>query len=88
MKNENEILMMNNNLRDLKYTGRGERESKKTFFTKTLPKLVDEIQNKTFNEIDSQGQRIKKVIIPSNIIDIYTRLEALLGLKYLLFPIH
>ena len=45
-----------------------------------LPKTVNEIQNKTFNEIDLKGQGLK-IIIPSNIIDIYTRLEILLGLK-------
>ena len=45
-----------------------------------LPKRVNEIQNKTFNEIDLEGQGVK-IIIPSNIIDIYTRLEVLLGLK-------
>ena len=28
-----------------------------------------------------KGQGIKKIIIPSNIFDIYTRLEILLGLK-------
>ena len=28
-----------------------------------------------------EGQGIEKIIIPSNIIDIYTRLEVLLGLK-------
>ena len=28
-----------------------------------------------------QGRGIEKIIIPSNIIDIYTRLEILLGLK-------
>ena len=39
MKNENDILMMNNIIRDLGYTGREDRDSKrKTFFTKTLPK--------------------------------------------------
>ena len=31
--------------------------------------------------IDLQGRGIEKIIIPSNIIDIYTRLEILLGLK-------
>ena len=49
-------------------------------------KLVEDIQNKTFDEItddsdDLQGEGIQKIIIPSNIIDIYTRLEVLLGLK-------
>ena len=46
-KNENDILIMNNIIRDLRYTGRGDRDSKrKTFFTKKLPKLADEIQKK------------------------------------------
>ena len=86
MKNESDILMMNNIIRDLGYTGREDRDSKrKNFFTKTLPKLVEEIQNKTFEEIthdsdDLLGEGVK-IIIPSNIIDIYTRLEVLLGLK-------
>ena len=85
-KKENDILMMNNNIRDLGYKGVGDRDSKrKIFFTKTLPKLVEKIQNKTFEEItdDSdvlQGERIK-IIIPSNIVDTYNRLEIKLGLK-------
>ena len=86
MKNESDISMMNNIINDLGYTGVGDRDSKrKTFLTKTLPRLVEKIQNKTFEEIiddsdDLQGEGIK-IIIPSNIIDIYTRLELLLGLK-------
>ena len=86
MKNENDILMLSNIIRDLEYTGIGDYTSKrKTFLTKTLPKLVEEIQNKIFEEItddsdDLQGEGIK-IIIPNNIIDIYTSLEILLGLK-------
>ena len=86
MKDENDILMMYNIIRDIGYNGIGDRDSKrKIFFTKKLPKLVEDIQNKTFNEItddsdDLQGEGLK-IIIPSNIIDIYTRLEVLLGLK-------
>ena len=86
MKNESDILMMDNIIRDLGYTGREDRDSKrKTFFLKKLPKLVNDIQNRTFEEItddsdDLQGEGFK-IIIPSNIIDIYTRLEVLLGLK-------
>ena len=34
-----------------------------------------------FTPINLQGRGIEKIIIPSNIIDIYTRLEVLLGLK-------
>ena len=86
MKDENDILMMFNIIRDLGYNGISDRDSKrKTFFTKKLPKLVEDFQNKTFDEItddsdDLQGDGVK-IIIPSNIIDIYTRLEILLGLK-------
>ena len=86
MKNENDIVMRNNIIRDLGYTGKGDRQSnRKTFFTITLPKLVEENENKAFDEIidssdDLQREGIKNVI-PSNIIDIYTRLEILLGLK-------
>ena len=86
MKNEGDILMMYNIVRDLGYTGRGDRQSnRKTFFTITLSKLVEEIQNKSFDGItdssdDLQGEGVK-IIIPSNIIDICTRLEILLGLK-------
>ena len=87
MKNESDILMMDNIIRDLGYDGTGDRDSKrKKFFTITLPKLVEDIQNRTYEEItlDSdnnlQGEGVK-IIIPSNIIDIYSRLEILLGLK-------
>ena len=60
-------------------------QKRKHFFTIKLPKLVEEFQNKTFHEItddsnDLQGERVK-IIIPSNTIDIYTRLEILLGCK-------
>ena len=86
MKNQNDILKMNNIIRDLGYTGKENRDSKrKAFFTITLRKLVEDIQNRTFDEItddsdDLQGEGVK-IIIPSNIIDIYTTLEVLLGLK-------
>ena len=86
MKDENDILMLYNIIRDIGYNGIGYRDSKrKIFFTKKLPKLVEDVQNKTFDEItddsdDLQGEGLK-IIIPSNIIDIYTRLEVLLGRK-------
>ena len=73
--------MMNNNINDLGYTSVGDRDSKrKTLSTITLPKLGDQNQNKTFDGIDLKGQGVK-IITTSNIIDIYTRLEVLLGLK-------
>ena len=52
-----------------------------------LPKAIDKIRNPPLPAIenigdssDLEGQGVK-IIIPSNIIDIYTRLEILLGLK-------
>ena len=73
--------MLYNIINDLGYTGFGDNKSKrKNFLTETLPKLVEDIQNRTFDEINLEGQGVK-IIIPSNIIDIYTRLEILLGLK-------
>ena len=87
MKDENDILMMYKSIRDLGYNGTGDRDSKRRkFFTKKFPKLVNDIQNKTFDEISDdsdnelEGEGVK-TIIPSNIVDIYTRLEILLGLK-------
>ena len=62
MKNENDILMMNNIINDLGYTGFGDKKwNRKTFFTTTLPELVEKFQNKTFDEFkdnsdDLQGQ--------------------------------
>ena len=86
MKNQNDILMMKNNIRDLDYTGTGDTDSRrKTFFTIILPKLIEEVRNKTFDEIkddsdDLQGEGVKLIEL-SKIIEIYTRLEVLLGLK-------
>ena len=80
-KNENDTLMMNNIIKDLGCTVIGDYKSnRKTFFTITLPKLVENVQNKTFDEIDLEGQGLK-IIITSNITDIYTRLEVLPRLK-------
>ena len=78
--------MINNIIKDLGHKCITEGPSKiKTFFTITLLKLLEDVQNKTYDKIiDSsgnlQGEGVK-FIIPSNIIDIYTRLERLLGLK-------
>ena len=52
MKRSSDILMMENIINDLGYTCVGDKKSnRKTFLTITLPKLVDEIRNRTFEEI-------------------------------------
>ena len=81
MKDEHDILMMYNIIKELKYDGLGDGDSQqKIFFRKKLPKLVEVIQNRTFDEIDLEGRGVK-IILPSNIVDIYSRLEILLGLN-------
>ena len=50
-----------------------------------LPKEIDKIRNPPLPAIENESDNLQgegvKIIIPSNIIDIYTRLEILLGLK-------
>ena len=57
----------------------------KIFFTKALPKLVEENQKESFDEITDNSDNLDgqglKFIIRSNISDIYNRLEVLLGLN-------
>ena len=87
MKDENDILRKNKIIGELGYTGVGDRKpNRKTIFTITLPKLFEEIQSKTFEEFmencdnDLEGEGVK-IILSSNISDIYNRLEILLRLK-------
>ena len=87
MENKNEISLMKKISNESNYTGIGDKSWKiKTFFTITLPKLLKCFRNKTFDELinDSdniEGERIEKIVNPSIIVDFYTRLEVLLGLK-------
>ena len=50
-----------------------------------LPKEIAKIRNSPIPAIENESDNLEgqgiKIIIPSNIIDIYTRLEVLLGLK-------
>ena len=87
MKNKDDNLTKYNIAKDLGYTVVGDKKStRKTFCTITLPNLVDDFQNKTFDENtddsdDLQGEGLK-IIKPTNKIDMYTRLEISLGLKF------
>ena len=86
MKEASDFEMKNDIKNDLNYTNIGAKPSKrKTFLTKTLKTLVEDIQNKAFDELidnsdDLQGQGIP-IIIPSNIFDTHTRLEFILGVN-------
>ena len=50
-----------------------------------LPKEINKIRNPPLPAIENESGNLQgegvKIIIPSNIIDIYTRLEVLLGLN-------
>ena len=88
MKNDSDILKTTNIVNDLGHTDVGEQLSERsTFCTLLLPKFFEENQKKTIDEViensddDLQGQGSAKTVIPSNIIDIYNRLEVLLGLR-------
>ena len=77
MRDNNDQLKLYNFLTDLGYTkNRGKQTSQMKFFTKILNKFKN-----IKKEEPLVGEGIQKIIIPSNIIDIYTRLEILLGLK-------
>ena len=79
MKNENDKRTLYNFLTDVGYTGVGDEKTSQTKFFKKLLKQYRNIKKEESTSL--QGRGIEKIIIPSNIIDIYTRLEKLLGLK-------
>ena len=79
MKNEIDRKSLYNFLTDVRYTGIGDEKTSQSKFFKILLKHYRNIKKE--EPTDLKGQGIEKIIIPSNIIDIYTRLEILLGLK-------
>ena len=83
MKKDSDFLMLNITKKDIRYTGVGNRSSKRrTILLTGMLEKVAEIQSKPLNEdesVDLQGQGMK-IIIPSNVLDIWTRLKFLQGL--------
>ena len=78
MKSENDRKTLYNFLKDVGYTGiDDEKTNQKKFFTR-LFKQFGNIKKEEPADLKGQGV---KIVIPNNIIDIYTRLEVLLGLK-------
>ena len=78
MKNEDDRKTLYTFLTDIGYnTHNGDiSNSQKKIFTR----LFNQFEN-IKKEESLKGEGIEKIIIPNNIIDIYTRLEVLLGLK-------
>ena len=78
MKNENDRRTLYNFLTDVGYTGNGDEKTNQTKFFKSLFKQFGNIKKEEPDNLKGDGV---KIIIPSNIIDFYTRLEILLGLN-------
>ena len=76
-------------LKDIGFYSIRHKKGKKSFRMKdalyNLPNEMDKIRNLPLPAIENEPDNLQgegvKIIIPSNIIDIYTRLEVLLGLK-------
>ena len=79
MKNENGKKTLYDFLTDIGYNVNKDQQTNQTKFFKKLIRQHRIIKKE--EPTDLEGQGIEKIIIPSNIIDIYTRLEILLGLK-------
>ena len=65
-------------LTDVGYNGQHDEKTNQTEFFKSLFKQFGNIKKEEPDNLKGDGV---KIIIPFNIIDIYTRLEILLGLK-------
>ena len=92
--NNDDVLNFANILETVDYNPRQDSHSARSKYIKNnLQNRVDRILNPpsssttyqiepaTSEESDLDGSGISKIIIPSNIIEIWTRLEVLLGLK-------
>ena len=77
-RNEDDRRTLYNFLVDLGYNGQHDEKTNQNKFFKRLP---NQFKNIKVEEPDNLQREGVKIIIPSNIIDIYTRLEVLLGLK-------
>ena len=79
MKNDDDRRTLYNFLTDIGYNPEGDENTSRTKFFKRLFKQFGNIKKEQLADLEGKG--IQKIIIPSNIIDIYARLEILLGLK-------
>ena len=81
MRNYDDRRTLYNFLKDIGYT-KSKFDKSNTSQTKFFTKLFNQFENiKKEEPAKLEGRGVHKIIIPSNIIDIYTRLEILLGLK-------
>ena len=78
MKNEDDRRTLYRFLVDLGYNGQHDEKTNQNKFFKRLFNQFIIIKKEEPDNLQGEGV---KIIIPSNIIDIYTRLEVLLGLR-------
>ena len=85
MKKDSDLLLLNSIINDIKYTSIGKKTSKrKTFILGDPAEKFKEIESRIESENESndlEGLGVKNKI-QSKVIDIWTRLEALLRLNY------
>ena len=79
MKDENDRRNLYTFSAHIGYTGRGDEKTNQMKFFQSLLKSFGNFKKEELDKLKGQG--IGKIIIPSNINDIYTRLEVFLGLK-------
>ena len=82
--NDNEKVVFRDFLNKTGYYSRKPTKGKPSGLDKYIKNELDKDVDKILNPDTKpklKGRGIEKIIIPSNIIDIYTRLEILLGLK-------
>ena len=80
--NDNEKVVLRDFLSKIGYYNRKPTKGKPSGLDNYIRYELDDEVRKILNlDIKLKGRGVKKIIIPSNIIDIYTRLEVLLGLK-------
>ena len=77
-------ILKNTGFYSMKLT-KGKKSSRVKEALYNLPKEINKIRNPPLPAIENESDNLQgegiKIINPSNIIDIYTRLEVLLGLK-------
>ena len=76
MKNDSNFLIFGKTIKNLGYTGKEDEFSKrKTFILNELPRKVAKTEDEIDDKSDDLQGKWTKITIPSNIIDIWNRLE-------------
>ena len=81
--NDNDKIVLRDFLSKIGYYNRKPSKGKPSGLDNYIKNNLDDDVRKILKlDTNLKGKGVEKIIIPSNIIDIYTRLEVLLGLKH------